>query len=81
MNYTLIIKSHGQKVQRVSTHSFRRFYRHLRTIKWQNDISSYLCVSYGKSYDVFGQYRTFNNDGIYTNEHDLLQALRAFIEL
>lgn len=81
MNYTLIIKSHGQKVQRVSTHSFRQFYRHLRTIKWQNGISSYLCVSYGRANDVFGQYRTFYNDGIYTNENDLLQALQTFTEL
>jgi hypothetical protein len=81
MNFTLIIKFHGQKVQRVSTHSIRRFYRHLRTIKWKEGISVYLCVSYGKDYDVFGIYRTFYNDGIFTNKNELFQAFQIFTKL
>jgi hypothetical protein len=81
MNFTLITKFHGQKVQRVSTHSIHRFYRRLRTISWQDDTSCYLCVSNGKDYDVFGQYRTFYNDGEYTNRKDLFQAFKAFTEL
>lgn len=81
MNFTLIVKSHGQKVERVSTHSVRRFYRRLRSIKWKDNTSCYLCVSYGKHFDSFGQFRSFYNDGVYDNEKDLLQAFQIFTEL
>jgi len=81
MNFTLIVKSHGQKVERYSSHSIRRFCRRLRTIKWKDGISCYLCVSYGKDYDNFGQFRTFYNDGVYENKNELLQAFEIFTEL
>jgi hypothetical protein len=80
MNFTLIVKSHGQKVIRVSKHSYRVFCRHLRTIKWQDGTSCYLRVSFGKDYDISGELQTFYNDGIYTNKNDLFQAFKAFIE-
>jgi hypothetical protein len=81
MNFTLIVKSHGQKVIRLECASFRRFYRQLRTIKWLDDTSCYLRVSSGKDYDIFGKLQTFYNDGIYTNKTDLFQAFKAFLEL
>jgi len=80
MNFTLIVKSHGQKVQRVATHSKRVFCRHLRSIKWQNGISCYLRVSYGRAFDVFGKKQTFWNAGVYKNQKDLMTAFEIFTE-
>lgn len=81
MNFTIITTSHGQKVQRLECASIRRFYRHVRTIKWQVGTSVYVRVSYGKYIDNFGKKITFYNDGIYTSKNDLFFALDAFTEL
>lgn len=81
MNFTLKIKENNKTIQRVQTHSLRRFYRHLRTINWQkHNLSVYLKVSYGKQKDVWGKMVTFYNDGDYETEQELLQAFRAFTE-
>lgn len=81
MNFTLKVKENGKTVQRVQTHSLRRFYRHLRTINWEKrPLSVYLKVSYGKQKDVWGKMVTFYNDGNYKTKQELLQAFEAFVE-
>lgn len=81
MNFTLIVKSHGQKVQRVSTHSYKVFCVHLRSINWQLRPSVYLRVSDGKYIDSHRQHQTFYNDGFYTDKKELKDSLKAFLDL
>ena len=72
MNFTLKIIKSGQVVQRVQTHSKRRFYNSIRTINWRNGVEKvYLRINYGKG---------FYNDGDYKNRKDLLYALLVFTE-
>ena len=67
MKRNYLIKVNGERYE---THSLRRFYNHVRTIKWQKSPFVYLRVSYGEGY----------NDGEYTDKHGFLQAFNAFIE-
>ena len=79
MNFTLKVTKNGRVVQRVQTHSLRRFTKHLRTINWQNKpLKAYLRVSYGKRLDYWGKLSNFYNDGGYDNKHDLWLAFNAF---
>ena len=84
MNFTLITKIpvlYGYEIQRVSTHRYKTFCGHLRTIKWQLNPSVHLRVSYFKEKDIYGVKQTFYNDGIYSNKHDLYEAFKAFVNL
>lgn len=81
MNFTLRAFEKNKVIQRIQTHSLRRFLRHLRTINWQKPQSHiYLKVSYGKQEDCHGKMITFYNDGVYENKNDLQIAFNAFIE-
>lgn len=79
-NYTFIVKQKGKEIERINTHHFKRFITHSRSIKWANDTSVYLRVSYGKSLDNFGKISTFYNDGIYQTKNEYAEALAAFLE-
>lgn len=81
MNFTLKVIKNNRAIQRVQTHSPRRFINKLRTINWQNnDLKIYLKDNYGKQKDCFGKLVTFYNDGEYDNENDLWLAFNAFKE-
>lgn len=81
MNFTYKVVRNGKEIDRLRTHSIRRFLSHLRTINWCNGRPSvYLRVSYGKHIDNFGKFVTFYNDGDYENKDDLWQAFEAFTE-
>jgi hypothetical protein len=65
---------------RYESSSWRRFYNHVGTIKWENKPFVYLRVSYGQAQDVFGKTQTFYNDGEYDNKSDFHLALKEFVE-
>ena len=76
MNYTLTVNG-----QRYETSKKKPFCTHVGTINWNiSMIEVRLRVSYGVFKDVYGKKQTFVNEGIYTNKHDFIQALRAFLE-
>lgn len=82
MNSTLKVIKKGETIQKVRTHSTRRFLNHLRTINWRNGpLNVYLRVSYGKQEDCFGKLVNFYNDGWYQTEGDLWLAFNAFREV
>ena len=66
--------------ERYETTSIRRFTTHVASIKWENHPSVYLRVSYGMQKDPRGKMRTFYNDGDYSDKHEFMEALRAFLE-
>lgn len=71
----------GKVVQRLQTHSKRRFYNKIRTIKWKNNhVSVYLRINYGKHLSNRGKLESFWNDGEYDNREDLMLAVNAFLE-
>ena len=79
MNFTLKIIKNDKTIQRVRTHSARRFGNSLRTINWKNcPLKVYLKVNYGKHEDCFGKMTTFYNDGWYDNKEDLWWAFDVF---
>jgi len=80
MNYTIILKLHGKKVERLETASLRLFYSQLRSIKWRKGTSVYCRVYYGKKLDHRGNLTKFYNDGEYETKDDLFQAIDAFLE-
>ena len=81
MNFTFKVIKNNKVIQRVQTHSIRRFYNHIRTINWQNRPSkAYLRVSYGKYTDCFGKMVNFYNDGEYETKEDLWLAFNVFKE-
>lgn len=80
MNYSYKVIENGREVDRLQTHSKRKFTSHLRTINWKDKPCVYLRVSYGKKIDSFGRLITFYNDGWYKNITDLWRAFNAFIE-
>lgn len=77
-NYTLKVLQNGEKVDYIRTHSIRIFYKHLRTINWQNSPCTYIRVSYGKKLNHKNKLETFYNDGWYDNEKELLEVFKAF---
>lgn len=82
MNFTLKVIKNSRIIQRLRTHSIRRFTNNLRTINWQDrGISAYLRVNYGKQKDCFGKITTFYNDGWYSSKSDLWLAFNAFKEV
>lgn len=81
LNFTLKITRNVKEVERYQTHSKRRFYNRIRTIKWEKPHRSYyLKVSYGKLLSNSEKYENFWNDGVYDNKEDLTLALNAFTE-
>lgn len=79
MNFTLRVIKDGRVIQRVRTHSIRRFLHHLRTTNWENSLLKvYLRVNYGKHENNFGKKVAFYNDGWYENEEDLWLAFNTF---
>lgn len=81
LNFTLRISNHGKDVERLETHSIRRLYNKICTIKWQSGHSRvYLRVNYGKHLSSKNKIESFWNDGDYYNQNDLYQALEAFTE-
>jgi hypothetical protein len=72
-----LVKVNGQRYE---TSSIRRFYNHIRTIKWGSGTLAYLRVSYGKDKDIHGKIINFYNDGEYTNKKEFGDALNAFLE-
>ncbi len=80
MNYSVVVSKSDKTLQKVRTHSLRRFLKILRTINWKNSPSVYLRVSYGKQKDYAGKLINFYNDGVYDNKSDLWQAFNAFTE-
>ena len=81
LNYTLRVMEKGKVVQRLQTHSRRRFYDKIRSIKWQKSyVSVYIRVSYGKHLSNRNKLESFWNDGVYKNKKDLMLALEAFTE-
>ena len=82
MNFTLKVFKNNKVIQRVQTHSIRRFTNQLRTINWQESpLKVYLRVSYGKQKDCFRKLVTFYNDGWYETENNLWLAFNAFLEM
>ncbi len=80
-NFTFRVIKNGKTIDRCQTHSKRRFYNRIRTIKWESGVEKvYLRGSYGKSIDAFGKITNFYNDGEYKTKKDLLFALSAFTE-
>lgn len=70
----------GQKVERYETRSIRRFYNHIRTIKWQDGIIKvYLRVSEGKHPELHGRLTTYYNDATCYNPKELLETFNAFL--
>ncbi len=81
LNFTLKVFVDGKVVERLETHSTRRLYNKIRTIKWQSEHSRvYLRVNYGKHLSARNKIESFWNDGDYYNQKDLCQALEAFTE-
>lgn len=80
-NFTSRVMENGKEVERCQTHSKRRFFRRIRTIKWQGrKINVYLKVFYGLGETNFGTIEPFYNDGEYSTKKTLMQALAAFTE-
>jgi len=80
-NFTFRVIKDSKTIDKCQTHSKRRFYNRIRTIKWQNGVEKvYLRVSYGKGIDNFGKVTNFYNDGEYKTKKDLFSALSAFTE-
>ena len=68
-------------VQRIETHSLRRFMHKVKLIKWEEtNLRVYLRVSYGKHKDYKNTLVTFYNDGFYAKKSDFDLALKAFLE-
>lgn len=81
MNFTLKIIKENRTIQRVQTHSIRRFLNNLRAINWQNGpLKGYLRVSYGRQKNCFGRMVNFYNDGWYDNDKDLWLSFNTFKE-
>lgn len=81
LNFTYKVQLNSLTVDKCQTHSIRRFYHRLRTIKWQiGHTKVYLRVCYGKSRNIYNQLVNFNNEGEYDNQIDLFNALEAFTE-
>ena len=81
MNFTYKVINNGKVIDRCQTHSKRRFYNKIRTIKWGNrHVSVYVRVSYGKHLSSRNKLEPFWNDGVYKNKKDLMLALGAFTE-
>ena len=80
-NFTFRVIKNSKTIDKCQTHSKRRFYNRIRTIKWKEGVEKvYLRVSYGKGLDNYGKVTNFYNDGEYTTKNDLLFALSAFTE-
>jgi len=79
-NFTYKVTRDGTVVVKCQTHSLRRFYHRIRSIKWQNGRSVYLRVNYGKSLNNQGRVAAFYNDGDYQTRGELLRALATFTE-
>ena len=80
-NLTFHVIKNGKTKQKCQTHSKRRFYNRIGTIKWQDGVEKvYLRVFYGRGRDNFGKLTDFYNDGEYKTKKDLLFALAAFTE-
>jgi len=79
-NFTYKVTRDGTVVVKCQTHSIRRFYHRIRTVKWQKGQSVYLRVNYGKALNNRGEITTFHNDGDYQTKGELLGALAAFTE-
>jgi hypothetical protein len=71
---------YADKVQRCQTANKRRFSRRIGTINWEKLMSIRLYVSYGLQVDYRGKKVQFDNEGIYTNKKDFMNAYRAFTE-
>lgn len=81
LNFTFRVMKNGKTIDRCQTHSKRRFYNRIRSIKWKDGVEKvYLRVSYGKALDNFGKVTNFYNSGEYENRKDLFFALSAFTE-
>ena len=72
MNYSYKVSENARVVDKVRTHSKRRFISSLRTINWENKrLKVVLRVNYGKG---------FINEGVYEKNKDLWLAFNAFTE-
>jgi len=80
LNFTYKVIRNDKITAKCQTHSLRRFYHRIRTIKWQKGQSVYLRVNYGKALNNRGEITTFHNDGDYQTKGELLGALAAFTE-
>jgi len=80
-NFRLKVSVNGKTITNTLTHSKKRFFRKIGTIKWQNNPSVYVRVNYETTIDNYGNKQTFYNDGFYTDKTDLLRAAKAFTEL
>jgi hypothetical protein len=80
-NFTFKVMENGSVTERCQTHSKRRFFHRIRTIKWQRrKITVYLKVFYGLGETNLGTIEPFYNDGEYSTKKTLMQALAAFTE-
>lgn len=81
MNFVYKVIKNSKVVDRYETHSKRKFYNKVRSIKWSdNQFKVYLRVNYGKHLSGRNKIESFWNDGDYYNQKDLCQALEAFTE-
>ncbi len=79
MNYSYKVIKNNKTIERYETHSKRKFYNKVRSIKWSDMHSSvYLRVNYGMHLSNRNKIESFWNDGDYYNQKDLWQALEAF---
>lgn len=79
-NYTLKLYKNGGRVETFRTKKRKRFFKILRTIKWQLDgvRKAYLKMSYGQKLDNYGKLSDFYNDGYYDNKEELLRVFKYF---
>lgn len=81
MNFTFKVIKNGWVIERVKTHSNRRFLNRIGTINWRNNpLKVYLRVNYGKMMCNQGCVCSFYNDGWYENKEDFWLAFQAFKE-
>ena len=79
-NFTYKVIKNGKTAAKCQTHSIRRFFHRIRSIKWQNGQSIYLRVNYGRGINNQGKTVPFHNEGEYTTKAELTVALNAFTE-
>ena len=80
-NFTYRVIKNGKSIEKCQTHSIRRFFNKIRSLKWQNGVEKvYLRMNYGKRKCVSGCVCSFYNDGEYNTKKDLFFALSAFTE-
>lgn len=80
--YTIKVREKRKTLNSQRSYSKRRILHFLSTIKWKIGVSRvYIKVNYGIHKNCYDKHEVFDNEGIYNNKKDLLQALTSFDEI